>query len=172
MVRPPGNLATCIACLNSQPTSSSLCSSAGRPVLARPSPMPFTLRNFQPDGRLGSSNIQSYLDCSKLVKKMTHCISNQYLDYLLLGHLIPQLVHGLQLLVSEALLPHVGDQGDAGGEDQTLLREETVLVPPHLALAEPPPRWQQWRFLPTLIRGRLASSPPKVFQFTQLLKKK
>ena len=54
---------------------------------------------------------------------MTHCISNQYLDYLLLGHLIPQLVHVLQLLHSEALPPHVSDQGDAGGEDQTLLRQ-------------------------------------------------
>ena len=71
--------------------------------------------------------------------------------YLLLGHLLPQLVHVLQLLLCKALLPHVGDQGDAGGEDQTLLREETVLVPPHLALAEPPQRWHQWRFLPTLI---------------------
>ena len=87
-------------------------------------------------------------------------MSIQYLDCLLLGHLIPQLVHVLQLLHSEALPPHVSDQGDAGGEDQTLLRQETVLVPPPLALAEPPPLWQQWRFLPTLIRGRLASSPP------------
>ena len=87
-------------------------------------------------------------------------MSNQYLDYLLLGHLIPQLVHVLQLLHSEALPPHVSDQGDAGGEDQAFLRQETVLVPPHLALAEPPQRWQQWRFLSTLIRGRLASSPP------------
>ena len=162
MVRPPGNLATCIACLNSQPTSSSLCSSAGRPVLARPSPMPFTLRNFQPDGRLGSSNIQSYLDCSKLVKKMTHCMSIQYLNYLLLNHLLPKLVHILQLLLTEALPPHVSDQSDAGGEDQALLRQETVLVPPLLALAEPPQWWLQWRFLPTLIRGRLASSPPSI----------
>ena len=79
-------------------------------------------------------------------------MSNQYLDYLLLGHLIPQLVHVLQLLHSEALPPHVSDQGDAGGEDQALLRQETVLVPPHLALAKPPQQWQQWRFLPTLIR--------------------
>ena len=79
-------------------------------------------------------------------------MSNQYLDYLLLGHLLPQLVHVLQLLHSEALLHHVGDQGDAGGEDQALLRQETVLVPPHLALAKPPQQWQQWRFLPTLIR--------------------
>ena len=82
---------------------------------------------------------------------MSHCMSNQCLNYLLLGHLLPQLVHVLQLLLSEALLPHVGDQGDAGGEDQALLCQETVLVPPGLALAKPPQRWQQWRFLPTLI---------------------
>ena len=67
-------------------------------------------------------------------------MSIQYLNYLLLNHLLPKLVHILQLLLTEALPPHGSDQSDAGGEDQTLLRQETVLVPPLLALAEPP----QW----------------------------
>ena len=48
-------------------------------------------------------------------------MSNKYLLYLLLGHLLPQLVHVLQLLLSEALPPHVSEQGDAGGEDQAFL---------------------------------------------------
>ena len=55
-----------------------------------------------------------------------HAESISYLFYLLLGHLLPQLVHVLQLLLCKAkpkaFFPHVGDQGDEGEGDQALLR--------------------------------------------------